>query len=303
MGMKHVVVTGGASGLGLGCVAHFHRLGYQVTIADVDLAAAQRAIGHLRERHPAAPSPRAEAVDLAQPASVAALAERMRAHGEAIDVLVNNAGIYPPARRVTTAEGHELTFAIAHLGHFRLTHALWPLLERAPAARIVSVSSMVQRRATLDLDDLASERHYLPIVTYQRAKLACLLFALELQRRLAAVGSRIGSYAAHPGVCRTQLGQHRQRSTQDNAWQRLASSALSGGLRYVGQSPEHGAMPVVAAATTDRFSPGSFIGPRWLFESFGAPALSQPGAAASDPALAAALWARSEAITGLRWTM
>lgn len=78
MGMKHVVVTGGASGLGLGCVAHFHRLGYQVTIADVDLAAAQRAIGHLRERHPAAPSPRAEAVDLAQPASVAALAERMR---------------------------------------------------------------------------------------------------------------------------------------------------------------------------------------------------------------------------------
>src|SRR3546814_19081067 len=103
---------------------------------------------------------------------------RMRERGDAIDVLVNNAGIYPPARRVVTPDGHELTFAIAHLGHFRLTHALWPLLAQARAARVVSVSSMVQRHARLDLDDLASTRAYEPIIAYQRATLSCLLFAL-----------------------------------------------------------------------------------------------------------------------------
>src|SRR3546814_18770235 len=102
---------------------------------------------------------------------------RMRERGDAIDVLVNNAGIYPPARRVVTPDGHELTFAIAHLGHFRLTHALWPLLAQAKAARVVSVSSMVRRHARLDLDDLASTRAYEPIMAYQRANLSCLMFA------------------------------------------------------------------------------------------------------------------------------
>ncbi|HET8881481.1 MAG TPA: SDR family NAD(P)-dependent oxidoreductase [Solimonas sp.] len=300
MDKRHVVVTGGASGLGLGCVAHFHRLGYRITIADIDLAGAQRAIAQ-RGADPA--TLRAEALDLADPASIAAFAERMHARGDAIDVLVNNAGIYPPARRVVTPDGHELTFAIAHLGHFRLTHALWPLLERADAARVVSVSSMVQRHARLDLDDLACARAYEPIVAYQRAKLACLLFALELQRRLSTANSRITSCAAHPGVCRTQIGRNRRRSQHDNFLQRTATALLGGGLRYVGQSPENGARPVVAVATADLFPAGSFAGPRWLFESFGAPVRSQPGAAARDPALARRLWERSEAITGLHWSI
>src|SRR3546814_14572860 len=96
---------------------------------------------------------------------------RMRERGDAIDVLVNNAGIYPPARRVVTPDGHELTFAIAHLGHFRLTHALWPLLAQARAARVVSVLSMVQRHARLDLAVLASTRQYEPILAFPRVQL------------------------------------------------------------------------------------------------------------------------------------
>lgn len=301
MDSQHVVVTGGASGLGRGCVAHFHRLGYRITIADIDLPGAQRAIEQLRQDGDHGATGHAEQLDLADPASIAAFSSRMHARGEAIDILVNNAGIYPPSRRVTTPEGHELTFAIAHLGHFRLTHALWPLLEQARAARVVSVSSMVQRRATLDLDDLASTRAYEPIIAYQRAKLSCLLFALELQRRLSAAGSSITSYAAHPGVCRTQLGHNRRRSPDDKLLQRIATNMMDRGLRHVGQSPENGAMPVVVAATSTQFAPGSLIGPRWLFESFGAPALSPLGAAARDLTLAGQLWSRTETLTGVDW--
>ena len=299
---RHVVITGGASGLGLGCALRFARLGDAVTLADVNEAAGRGALRALERAAPGAPA-RLETVDLSDPASIRAMAGRMLARGAPIDVLVNNAGIYPPSRRTLSAEGQELTFAIAHLGHFRLTHALWPLLEAAPAARVVSISSLVQRRARLDLDDLTLERRYLPITAYQRAKLSCLLFALELQQRLARAGSRVGSYAAHPGVCRTQLGRNRRISPTDNAWQRFASWVLGNGLSRFGQTPENGAASVVEAAISTRVPPGSFIGPTGLLEMAGAPGLSRLGPAAADPGLAAALWARTETITGIRWTI
>ncbi len=302
MGRPHAVITGGASGLGLGCATHFRGLGYDLTLADVDAAASQRALAQLSALQGEGEI-RSQIVDLADPASTSGAAEALKARGQPIDVLVNNAGIYPPAVRRVNAEGHELSFAIAHLGHFRLTHALWPLLEAAPAARVVSISSLVQRRARINLDDLAWSRGYVPIRAYQQTKLACLLFARELQRRLDAAGHRVSSYAAHPGVCRTQIGRNRPRSGQDSAWQRFATATLAAGLRHVGQSPEAGARPVIAVATTDEFPAGSLVGPRWLNESFGRPVRIAPGPAARDPAIATALWARTEWLTGVRWKL
>lgn len=302
MNRKHVVITGGAGGLGLGCAQRFQRLSYDITLLDLNREASQQALVTLAARGESSARLRAETVDLADPASVTALVTRLRERGEPIDVLVNNAGIYPAARRRLSGEGHELTWAIAHLGHFRLTHGLWPLLQQAPAARIVNISSLVQRYARLNLDDLRLEQGYEPIRAYQQAKLSCLLFSVELQRRLQAVGSPIHSYAAHPGVCRTQLGSNRARSDQDNAWQRFAAAALQFWQSRVGQSPETGALPVELAATTDRFPPGSFVGPRWLMESCGPVGVAPLGKAAQDPQLAQQLWARTEALTGIRWS-
>ena len=292
---RHVLITGGASGLGLGCARRFRDLGYDVTIADVDAAAGASAAAALNE------GARFEPLDLADPASIRALAGRLVARGQPIDVLVNNAGIYPPSQRTLSAEGHELTFAIAHLGHFRLTYALWPLLDAAPAARVISVSSLVQRRSQIYLDDLTLAANYEPIRAYGQAKLSCLLFAIGLQQRLANAGSAIASYAAHPGVCRTQLGRHRRRSAQDSAWQRFSSWALAWGMSHYGQTPEQGAEAVVQAARSREFAPGSFLGPTGMFEAAGPVGVVQPGAAASDPALARTLWQRSEALTGLQW--
>ena len=297
----HAVITGGASGLGLGCAMRLRQLGYDLTLADVDSVAAEQALATLAKL-PGGGALRSQKVDLAEPMSIAAAAQALNALGQPVDLLVNNAGIYPPAARRVNAEGHELSFAIAHLGHFRLTHMLWPLLEAASAARIVSISSLVQRQARINLDDLSWQHQYVPIHAYQQTKLACLLFARELQRRLGSVGHRISSYAAHPGVCRTQIGRNRPRSVEDSVQQRIATTALTVGLRYIGQSPVAGARSVIAVATTDEFPPGSLVGPRWLNESFGRPVSIEPGPAARDPTLAASLWARTERLTGLHWT-
>jgi NAD(P)-dependent dehydrogenase (short-subunit alcohol dehydrogenase family) len=297
---KHVLITGGASGLGLGCAKRFARLGAKLTIVDVNEKAGQAALVELQPL--GATSLSFEQVDLSDADSIAAMAQRLLARGEPIDVLVNNAGIYPPSLKTLNKEGQELTFSITHLGHFRLTHALWPLLKAADAARVISISSLVQRQASMDPDDLVFSKSYMPIKAYQQAKLSNLLFAIELQRKLDAAGSRISSYAAHPGVCRTQLGRNRKLSERDNWWHRFSSKALAWGLGHIGQTPENGAESVEVAATSNEIPRGSFIGPKLLLESVGTPGVATPGPAASDPELAAALWKRTEAITGITWS-
>lgn len=297
---KNVLITGGASGLGLGCAQRFVKLGANVTIADINAVTGQQALTQLQTLGSSVL--RFEQVDLSDAESIKAMAQRLIERGEPLDVLINNAGIYPPSLKTLSKEGQELTFTIAHLGHFRLTHALWPLLKAAPAARIVSVTSLVQRKAKMNPDDLNFSTGYMPIKAYQQAKLSNLLFALELQRKLDAAGSTISSYAAHPGVVRTQLGRNRKISSNDNWWQRFSSKSLGWGLGNIGQTPENGAESIIVAATSTDIPRGAFIGPKLLLETFGTPGVVTPGSAAQDTALAAAFWKRTEALTGIQWS-
>jgi len=298
---RNIVVTGGAGGLGLGAALRLAALGADIVIADINEAAAAGALDRLREAGRGQAQARFLRLNLAEPADVQRAAGELLAQGRPIDVLVNNAGIYPPSQRTLSDEGLELTLAIAHFGHFRLTHALWPLLQAAPAARVVTVSSLVQRRAKLDPDDLALQSGYTPIGAYAQAKLANLLFALELQRRLDAAGSAVGSYAAHPGVTRSGLGRNRRLGSDDRWYQRLSSSIFAYWQSRSGQSPEQGAEPLLLAAISLAFAPGSFLGPTGLLEMSGKVGLVQPGPFARDAQLAQRLWQRTEAITGLRW--
>jgi len=210
---KTAVITGAAHGLGLGAAESLAQLGADLVLLDVQTQALAAARTRLAE---AFPLQRIGAVvtDLAEPDSIAGAAAELRRELPALDILVNNAGIYPPSQLRHTREGHELTFAIAYLGHFRLTHLLLPALN--PSARIITVSSMVQKGAQLPLDNLDfAAGGYQPIIAYRQAKLACLLFALELQRRLAAGARPMKSIAVHPGVCRTALGRNRPRAAGD----------------------------------------------------------------------------------------
>lgn len=198
-----VVVTGANSGLGLEATKALAARGATVVMACRDPARAQGAATAVREAVPGAHL-EVMALDLASLTSVAAFAGEVTAKHRAIDVLMNNAGVMALPRALTP-DGFELQLGTNHLGHFALTLRLLPALEAAAAPRVVTVASTAHRMGRIDFDDLMGERRYKPWPAYGQAKLANLLFAYELERRLRAAGHKALSVAAHPGYSATNL--------------------------------------------------------------------------------------------------
>ncbi|HET8883646.1 MAG TPA: SDR family NAD(P)-dependent oxidoreductase, partial [Solimonas sp.] len=207
--MRRALITGGASGLGYETARALAMQGCDVLIADRNVLAADTAVQRIRADG-ARGDVRFAPLDLGDLAAIRAFAAAEVARGAALDVLVNNAGLLPPLRRATTRDGFELKFGVGHLGHFALTDGLLPALLRSDAPRVVSVSSIVQASGRIDFDDLHAERRYLSSRAYSQTKLACLIFALELQRRADAAGVPLISVAAHPGISRTGIGDVRR---------------------------------------------------------------------------------------------
>ncbi|NYI95648.1 NAD(P)-dependent dehydrogenase (short-subunit alcohol dehydrogenase family) [Streptomonospora nanhaiensis] len=214
-----------------------------------------------------------------------------------IDALCNNAGIMAVPRRQTTEDGFELQFGTNHLGHFALTGLLIGAVTAAPQGRVVTVSSGGHRGRTLDFADLHAERSYGKWAAYGRSKLANLLFAYELDRRLKAAGHTALSLACHPGAARSRLIStgHRTGGGRPDWWLRLA---------YTGaQSARAGALPTVRAAVDPGLRGGEYVGPAGLGQSRGLPAVVASGPASHDRAAAERLWAASEELTGVRFAL
>ncbi len=143
-------------------------------------------------------------------------AGRLASEARPVDLLINNAGVMAPPRRLS-ADGFELQFATNHLGHFALTGLLLERLLAAPAGRVVSVSSVLHKSGRIDFDDLQGDEHYGRWRAYSQSKLANLLFAFELDRRARAAGVRLTSVAAHPGYANTNLQAGVGRSDREAA--------------------------------------------------------------------------------------
>lgn len=141
-----------------------------------------------------------EKIDLADLSSIKAFASKMIAKDNAIDLLINNAGVMTPPKRLETADGFELQFGTNHLGHFALTAQLLPLLRQSADARVVTVSSIANRSGAINFNDLQSSTSYAPGKAYSQAKLANLMFALELLKQSEKNNWGITSIASHPGV-------------------------------------------------------------------------------------------------------
>lgn len=189
---RTVLVTGATSGLGLACATALASAGARVLLAARDRergkAAAERVT---RECGPAV-----EVVELDRRAA----ADVRDRTGDALHVLMNNAGVMgtPPG---VTVDGFETQIGTNHLGHAALTWLLMPALREAGGARVVTVSSLAHRGPGLDVEDLHfTGRPYLAGRAYSQSKLANLLFAIELDRRLRAAGADVVSVAAHPGL-------------------------------------------------------------------------------------------------------
>jgi NAD(P)-dependent dehydrogenase (short-subunit alcohol dehydrogenase family) len=268
------VVTGGNTGLGYETAKALADHGATVVLACRDTAKADRAAQRIGG------GTSCVRLDLASLTSIRDAAAQLRSQVPKIDLLVNNAGVMMKGD-AKTEDGFELQFGTNHLGHFALTGLLLDLMTRVPGSRVVTVSSPVYVRGRYP-----QGKHFIPMGTYSDSKLANLLFALELQRRLAEAGAETTSLAAHPGYAETELLRHQPQVMQ-------LGSML--GAPLIGQSAAMGALPILRAATDPAAQGGEFYRPRW--QTRGYPVLATPLPRARNAEAARQLWAESEART------
>ena len=294
---RRAVVTGASGGLGEETARALAAHGAAVTIAARDAAKAEAAAERIRAGVPAA-ALEVRALDLADLASVRAFAEGFRADHDALDLLINNAGVMAcPLQR--TEQGWELQFATNHIGHFLLTCLLVPALRAAPAARIVNLSSTGHQLSGVDIDDPFFEhRPYDKWVAYGQSKSANVLFSVALEKRLAASG--VHAYAVHPGGIETDLGRHLEESDVAALLSRAGVTdpeQFRAGFKTVPQGAATSCWAATAAELADRggiYLEDCSIAAPFDGATFGVGIAPH----ATDAETAERLWARSEEWVG-----
>jgi NAD(P)-dependent dehydrogenase (short-subunit alcohol dehydrogenase family) len=292
---KKVIVTGANSGVGYEAARAFAEKGAHVIFACRSRQKAESAVAELRQQSPDV-SVEIIPLDLADLDSVREFATTYMANHERLDILVNNAGIMAiPYRQ--TADGFEMQFGTNHLGHFALTGFLLDRILTTEEARVVTVSSGLHRAGKINFEDLQGEASYNKRTAYSQSKLANLLFAYELQRKLANSGQNAISVAAHPGYSATNL-QHVGPNMEESAVQRTMMTLAN---TLFAQSSEMGALPTLYAATDPDVEGCDYIGPGGFMNMRGYPVKEMSSEASYDEAAASRLWAISEALTGVRY--
>ena len=288
------LVTGANSGLGLIAARELARAGARVVLACRNTDKGATALREITDDVPSAEAELA-ALDLSSLDSIRSFAQGFSKAHDGLDLLINNAGVMAPPRR-TTEDGFELQFGTNHLGHFALTGLLLGALEGRSGARVVTVSSTAHRMGRINFDDLHGERRYRRWRAYGQSKLANLIFALELDRRLRGAGSTISSLAAHPGYAATNL-QSASAPVFDRAVMVVTNLLIA-------QDAEVGALSLLYAATQPGLEGGTYVGPDGRGEQRGHPQPEAvPARAALDQTVAAQLWAVSEEATGVHFDL
>jgi NAD(P)-dependent dehydrogenase (short-subunit alcohol dehydrogenase family) len=298
---RRALVTGANSGIGFYAALELARKGALVLLGARDRDRGEAAVARIRSEVRDA---KVELVllDLASLASVRAFAEAELTRGTGLDLLINNAGVMAPKRREVTKDGFEMQFGVNVLGHFALTAQLLPALERAaerggPAPRVVTIASIAHKRGRIDFDNLQAERRYDAMAAYRQSKLANLVIALELDRRLRAVGSPVMSVAAHPGVAQTPLFLR----TEHKGVERAVRKGMGVAIRVFLNSAAQGAVPTLFAATAVEAGSGGYYGPQGYEEMRGGdvgPAIIS--AKAQERGIATRLWSECEGLTGVK---
>ena len=276
---KTALITGASSGLGLEASKALAAQGFDVVMTARGKDRLEKAGEDLSKQFPKTKIT-SQVLDVSNFDEVRSFANKF---SSPIDVLMNNAGVMGPDFSLSV-DGIESQMAINHLGHFVLTKALWKQLEKAETPRVISLSSTVHRRGKLQsmsVEQLtgSDQKNYDRWQRYSDTKLACLLFARELDLRTKQSGSKVISIAAHPGWAMTGL--------QDNFPNRFDRFA---------QNAKQGARSQIMAAVRADLVGGEFIGPAQ--ELWGEPKLIKGTKQSRDLALMKQLWERSEELTG-----
>lgn len=285
------VITGSTEGVGYEDALALASSGWNVILMGRDAQKGAESIARIHQVNPKA-KVSFEKIDLADLSSIKAFASRMHLKGQAINLLINNAGVMTPPKRLETADGFELQFGTNHIGHFALTAQLLPLLQKSPGARVVTVSSVANRAGVINFDDLQSQSSYNPMKAYSQSKLANLMFALELQRQSKKHGWGITSIAAHPGVSRTNL-----LITGAGRWS--GPGIMRTFLPFLFQPPAQGALPTLYAATSPNAIGGVYYGPNKMSETRGFPSIAKIPIQAQDLGVSLRLWEISQELAGV----
>lgn len=274
---KIVVITGANSGIGFETAKALAEQGAQVVMACRDATRAEAALQDLKQAVPQAQVQLMD-LDLASFDSIHAFAQSFKSQFKQLDVLVNNAGLFPMTEQKTT-EGFEMQFGVNHLGHFLLTHLLLPELKAAGNARVVNVASMIHQIGKIDFNSFKGEKAYKPLKAYGQSKLANVLFARELAKRYESDG--ISSFSLHPGGVGTNIA--------GRGFLRKTLYRIFGGQ----MSPKRGAQTSIYLATEPGIEvhSGAYFG-----QSSNKKASSKPG---QDMAMAKRLWDASAELTGI----
>ncbi|MCB0439458.1 MAG: SDR family NAD(P)-dependent oxidoreductase [Mangrovimonas sp.] len=270
---KTAIVTGSNTGIGYETALDLYKKGAKVYVACRNQEKALKAIqrmeadggtGELIYSH----------LDLANLSSVKAFADNVIQAESSLDLLINNAGIMIPPQS-KTEDGFEIQFGVNFVGHFALTGHLFKLLESTKGSRVITLSSIAHRGATIDFDNFRLEKEYNNWREYGQSKLADIIFAIEFDKRLKQSGSQIKSLAAHPGFSKTDLQVHMDKDM-------LASLEL--------MTAKEGAQPTLAACLRADAKGGQYWGPDGENEQKGKPDLAKIDAAALNETLNAKLW-------------
>ncbi|UPM42022.1 oxidoreductase [Halocatena salina] len=291
-----IVVTGANSGIGYAATKAFVARGADVVLACRSIERGEAAVNQLRTDVSDGSATVLE-LDLADLDSIRAFVQAFETAHDELDVLCNNAGVMAIPRS-ETADGFETQFGVNHLGHFALTGLLLEtLLETEGETRIVTQSSAVHEQGRIDFEDLHHEDSYNRWTAYSQSKLANLLFAYELQRRLDRADIEdLVSVACHPGYAATNLQKRgpEQSGSALRLWLMKAANAL------IAQSPEQGALPMLYAATETDVR-GAYVGPDGVRNMRGHPEPQRSSDRSYDEATAERLWSVSEELTGVTY--
>lgn len=297
---KYAVVTGANSGTGKETVRRLAGAGARVVMAVRTPAKGEQARAEILAQYPEAEF-EVRRIDLADLASVQEFADGMLADGTPIDLLVNNAGVMAPPKRMTTTDGFELQFGSNFLGPFALTLRLLPLLLAAPAPRVATMSSGMANRGKIRFDDLQWDQDYRPTTSYAQSKLADLMFAHQLAAIAHERGWKLISNAAHPGYTRTNLQTAGAALGRDKLpwWHEF----LAQHNPIPSQGVEQGTEPLLYAATSPDAASGAYYGPSKAFGLVGPTKLAKAPARSLDAQTNSRLWLEAERLTGISLTV
>ena len=286
------IVTGANTGLGYETALALAGRGARVILACRNRDKANAARRRIRSQYPDAPV-EVRMIDTGRLTSVRDFAESFGNDYGRLDMLINNAGIMMTPYFVTE-EGFEGQFAVNYLGHFLLTGLLLPIIVATAGSRVVSLYSLAANWSGIQFDDLQFEKKYDPRKSYSQSKMACLMFGLELDKRLRQADADTLSLAVHPGFSESDLSRHLPAAIQ---WILSVSGAL------FMQSSAAGALTVLYAALGEDLRGGEAIGPAWYGEMRGPPRVVRPNPKALDEAQRARLWSLSEELCDFKYPL